>query len=492
MEKAIQLAELLSELQYRLKYNKRDFLFPKEGKLSRKAYKKHWDFLAAGIGHRERLGIGPNRCGKTVIGDYETSYHLTGNYPADWPGIKFNHPIKAICLGVSLESVKKVIQEGLCGDINDLGSGMIPKEYLAVDKMKFRPNTDGVFYQVITKHYTDGVFDGYSTCDLNSYMAKEDVIQGTNRHWVREDEENTNAEMHSELVTRTASVGGRSVSLFTPRNNWTKLLLSFMPDRRFPENKIAKVKTKFGEVERYIEHFDWTDAPHLDDKTKAELLASYQPHEIECRAYGYPGGGEYKVYTTLMDQCIIPSPKHGIPFHWPKAYGFKVTWDKVAAVFLAYDKDTDTVYVYDEYFSKAKEAIIHGHIMAKKTGQWMYGSFNHDKKSASTGIASEYRNFNLNLFTDKSDKEEGITKIQNALESGRLKILNTCSNLVQEYISYSRDESGKIPNQEDSCLEALRSGFVNFHKIADIHPECKPKRKNLGTGRPNINPITGY
>ena len=60
-----------------------------------KAYKKQMEFFAAGKTHRERLLMAANRFGKTECGAAEMSYHLTGQYPPDWPGKRFDKPVRA-------------------------------------------------------------------------------------------------------------------------------------------------------------------------------------------------------------------------------------------------------------------------------------------------------------------------------------------------------------------------------------------------------------
>src|ERR1700704_6843847 len=59
-----------------------------------KAYKKQTEFFAAGKTHRERLLMAANRFGKTECGAAEMSYHLTGQYPPDWPGKSFDQPLR--------------------------------------------------------------------------------------------------------------------------------------------------------------------------------------------------------------------------------------------------------------------------------------------------------------------------------------------------------------------------------------------------------------
>lgn len=56
---------------------------------------KHKKFFEAGKDYPERLFMGGNRVGKTLVGAYELTCHLTGNYPFWWAGRVFDHPIDA-------------------------------------------------------------------------------------------------------------------------------------------------------------------------------------------------------------------------------------------------------------------------------------------------------------------------------------------------------------------------------------------------------------
>ena len=61
--------------------------YPDSGPLRRELYPKHLQFFAAGAAHRERLFMAANRVGKTEgVGGYETTLHLTGEYPPWWEG----------------------------------------------------------------------------------------------------------------------------------------------------------------------------------------------------------------------------------------------------------------------------------------------------------------------------------------------------------------------------------------------------------------------
>ena len=70
---------------------KLNLYFPKTGPFRRSLYPKHMAFFAAGKQHRERGAISANRVGKSVMGAFETTLHLTGLYPDWWLALLSTH-----------------------------------------------------------------------------------------------------------------------------------------------------------------------------------------------------------------------------------------------------------------------------------------------------------------------------------------------------------------------------------------------------------------
>ena len=128
------VAEVLSPAELRkltVKLEKEAARRASENKLSSfKAYFKQREFFAAGKTHRERLLMAANRFGKTECGAAEMSYHLTGQYPPDWPGKRFDKPVRAWAAGVTSETTRDVVQAKLIGPPfteSEWGQGMVPK-----------------------------------------------------------------------------------------------------------------------------------------------------------------------------------------------------------------------------------------------------------------------------------------------------------------------------------------------------------------------------
>ena len=63
---------------------------------ARRKYARHLEFFEAGAKYRERCFMAANRVGKTFgAGGYETTCHLTGDYPHWWGGRRFDQPPEA-------------------------------------------------------------------------------------------------------------------------------------------------------------------------------------------------------------------------------------------------------------------------------------------------------------------------------------------------------------------------------------------------------------
>ena len=64
-----------------------------------KPYPWQEKFYHAGKDNKQRLLMAANRVGKTYSSCLELAYHLTGEYPDWWVGVRFSFPINAWASG---------------------------------------------------------------------------------------------------------------------------------------------------------------------------------------------------------------------------------------------------------------------------------------------------------------------------------------------------------------------------------------------------------
>src|SRR5665213_1213782 len=151
----LEYLELLEKMESELRYNQIKYMFPDTGPYRRELYPKHLKFMAAGKDHSQRLFSGGNRTGKTNTGAVETVYHLTGEYPDWWEGKRFLNPIQAWAAGVTNQSTKEIQQFALLGSINDIGSGLIPRDKIL--KTTKKPGVAGAVETIYIQHKSGGV-----------------------------------------------------------------------------------------------------------------------------------------------------------------------------------------------------------------------------------------------------------------------------------------------------------------------------------------------
>ncbi|WBM71935.1 terminase family protein [Buttiauxella sp. WJP83] len=207
-----ELLDLLTELkqtQQRVKafqkYNRIEYFdpFPYQRK-----------FMAAGKEHNIRYLRAGNRCGKTFGAANEFAMHLTGRYPDWWQGLVVPDGGHTYwCVGVTLDSVRRVLQKELLGTENakileEIGSGALPRDCLDLDSI----SRDGNAVKSICVRHKDG-----SINTLNFYGSQNEAVmmgQKVRGCMFDEEPEHRSLEIYSQIKTRLLNAGGNGVDGF--------------------------------------------------------------------------------------------------------------------------------------------------------------------------------------------------------------------------------------------------------------------------------------
>ncbi len=493
----LELFKSLKEIDERLKYNKAKSYFPETGPCSRHAMKKHVDFMNASANHLQRCFIGGNRSGKTETMAFEVYLHATGNYD-DHPwytGKKFNpaEDITIVVASDSHENTRINHQEKLLGKMHDIGTGLIPKHLIM--EMSGKAGITGAVGEVKIRRKGGGV----STILLKSYIQGREAFQGFYAHFIGLDEE-CPKDVYEECLMRTATTRGRIGLYFTPLNGLTSTVLQFLPGGRVPENNIVEA------TNAYVSAVKWSDVPleiaPQDFRDEMKKTLSYDA--FLARSEGQPWVGSGKVYNT--PENIVTIEPFKIPTWWSRWYAFDIGYNCSAAVFFAYDKQTDIIYVYDEYYSARELPSTHVAAIRGKGGNWMQGLIDpsalqtnkHDGQSS----YKLYRNLGLDIRLADNRVETGINEVTNRLSTGRLKFFNTCKNLINEYRLYryttneTTMETKVAKGQEDHAMDALRYGVMNLKVGRVYEEEIENKDSKYNYRLQNLinsrNPTTGY
>lgn len=429
------------------------------------AYKFQQDFYAAGKKHRFRFLCAANRVGKSYSEAYEFAVHCTGKYPDWWQGKRFNKPILAWAVGITGDSTRKVLQKELFGtsigkDKEAIGSGIIPRDCIDLDTLE-RDGNKILIAQI--KHYNArGEFDGMSTLEFRSTQQGEHALMGATVDYIWLDEEDPYESMRifSQCVTRTLTTRGLVTITATPENGLTELVDKFMKGEGDDDT---------GSL--YFQNATWWDAPHITEDDIREMSSGIPGWQLAMRSKGMPLLGSGLIYDVSDDD--IKCESFEIPETWKRVCALDIGIDHpTAAVWTAYDANTDTVYVYDVYKQAGFTPAYHAPAINGR-GRWIPVILPHDadntEKGSGMSMSDFYRNAGVNvefetfhnkIGTDNKKNyfvEPGIVDIRERMMSGRFKVFDVpaTQSLFEEKARYHRKE-GKIVKEWDDVMDAMR------------------------------------
>jgi phage terminase large subunit-like protein len=427
---------------------------------TRKKYTKQMEFYKLGTSFDQRLFMAANRSGKTVSGAFEVSCHATGIYPEWWEGKRFDKPINICVVGQNSKTVRDILQQELCGKFSELGTGMLPRDSI------LKVNKSQGLADCIESLDIKSAHGGRSTLYFKSYEQGRKSFEGTIYDLVWMDEEGPE-DIYAEILTRTATVEGILIITFTPLEGPTNLVLGFM-----------NADPKSGKT--YVNQ-TWDDVPHLTEKVKEQLLASYPPYQRDARSKGIPMLGAGAIYPVKEEDVVIKPME--IPKHWKKIYGLDVGRN-TAAAWIAIDPDTDIYYVYSDYKRVGEIPLIHAESI-KSRGAWIPGVIDYAGVDQSDGqkLKDIYTGHGLNVENANKAVEAGIYAVWERLSLGKLKIFDNCQALLQEFRLYRRDEKGRIVKKDDHIMDAFRYAVMSAGTLAKT--QLSDTQKRIG-----INPYT--
>lgn len=222
-------------------------IFPDETKqigdtiyYARRLYKKHLEHFEAGAKYRERCAMAANRVGKTMgMGAFEVTCHLTGDYPAWWPGKRFRHPIRAWACGKTNETTRDIVQKELLGEVQFFGrtkavdgSGMVPRERIGIAQgdIAWKQGVTDLIDTIKIKH----ISGGWSKLGFKSYQQGRGAFEGTAQHVVWDDEEPP-LDVWGEQLIRLATTKGIMILTFTPLEGISEVVQQFLPAEMRPK-----------------------------------------------------------------------------------------------------------------------------------------------------------------------------------------------------------------------------------------------------------------
>lgn len=427
-----------------------------------------------------RMLMAPNRSGKTYGAAAEVAMHLTGRYPEDWTGKRFDRPIAAWVIGTSYDQMKAACHALLMGE-SEVGTGLIPLDAFA--DFNTKPGVPGMYANIKIKHISGR---GLSTLEFKAYNQGRNALQGAALDVAWCDEEPTLQEQEagimSEIVTRLNDRKGLLLITYTPLEGETPLTLDFFPEPRDDLRGIVQRGAR--------------DLPHMANEVE-RLQKQYKPHEWRARIDGLPALGEGAIFPFLENQYVIagvPLPSHT---RWIMGMDYGINHPTAMAL-VAWVQDTDTIYVVSEF----REAGVLPPIAASWSKRIMPGvrhAWPHDMSSREKGTGKTgqlyYKDEGLNMCPEhaqypderKNGLEDSIDDIYKRIETGRFKVHSTCTKLISEIGKFHRKQHKVVP-VEDDLIAAVRYALMSLRYSSTAERIgyrniSKPKSDN-GSPRP--------
>lgn len=415
-------------------------------------YPKQADFHAAGATARERLFLAGNQVGKTLAGAAELSFHATGRYPRWWAGRRWNRPVVAWAAGITAESTRDNPQRLLLGRPGRWGSGAIPMGAIAATS-----RAAGVRDLVDTLRIRH-VCGGESILSLKFYEKGRDRWQGETLDLVWFDEEPP-LDIYTEGLTRTNATDGLVYLTCTPLLGMTDVIDRFL---REPQ------------ADRHVTQMTIEEAEHYTPEQRRRVVAGYALHEREARAKGIPMLGSGRVFPVAEEQIAVGA--FPIPTHWLQIGGLDFGWDHpFAAVKLAWDRDSDCVYVVQALRMREATPVAHAAAL-KPWGDWLPWAWPHDglqhSKDSGKPLADQYRAQGLRLlaeharFAPHADGSPGTTGVEAGLiemldrmQTNRFKVFSHLAEWFGEFRLYHR-ENGAVVKRNDDLISATRYALM--------------------------------
>ena len=414
-------------------------------------------FHDLGATKRERLFMAGNQLGKTFCGAAEVAFHLTGDYPDDCIGKRFNKPVKVWAICESSTLARDGPQKLLCGEAgveSAFGTGMIPREAF-IDKPSLARGVTDAYDTVQVQHKRNGVPDGVSILRFKSYEQGRTKLQSESIDFFWCDEEPP-SEIYSEILARISATGGCGIITFTPLKGMTQTVMRFLNEAS-PDRSVTSMTI-----------YDRTD---LSEEERDQIIRSYAPHERDARLKGIPMLGEGLVYK-VPEEIVRETAIQFLPEHWAKlwAVDFGIAKDHpFAAVLSAWDKDADVWHIVHTIKMVEQRPMHHAKAIQAVAGNvpvvWPHDGNNREKGTGIT-LAAQYKAEGLLMTPTNAtwidggiSVEAGITEIMQREETARFRVAAHLEDYFAERRLYHRKD-GLIVKAMDDTLDAARIGIM--------------------------------
>lgn len=432
----------------------------------RELYQKHLQFFRKGRTARRRLVLAANRVGKThTMGLYELTLHMIGEYPSWWEGRRFLDmaPVCWSCTDKNNKIRDNLIKK-LLGEPGQEGTGLIPKD--SIIEIKPKSGVPGSVDYLLIKHSSGG----QSRLTFKSYEEGKEGYYGEEIDIIHLDEEPP-YEIYEECCARQLERNGMIMLTFTPLEGLGKVTMSFLNDR--------DINRPIDNEAKCVIMASWDDVPHLSKEALDEMLAEMPPHQRDARSKGIPALGAGVIYPFRaadleFDPKVIWKDTGGLPpDNWKRCFALDPGWNVTAVVWGAIDPLTDKLYIYDEYYGRKGDPLVHS-LVVKQRGDWIPGVI--DPAAVGSTVDGKkaiemYRDNGLPMNKAVNAVDTGINTVSKLMMTGKLFVSKHMTEFWKEFVMYMRvEKNGKfeIKKEDDHLMDAMRYLVMSGRGVARV------------------------
>jgi hypothetical protein len=213
----------------------------------------------------------------------------------------------------------------------------------------------------------------------------------------------------------------------------------------------------------------WDDAAHLDERVKAELLASFPAHQRDMRTKGVPMLGHGRIFD-LAEEDVTCQP-FPIPPHFRVIDGMDFGYDHPQAqIQLAIDQDNGMFYVTHAW-KKSKVSPNEAWGATKAWAQNLPTAWPADGLQTEKGSGKQqkayYSDAGFKLLGEhatwpdgSNSVEAGLFELRDLMVKGKFKVFAGLRDFFDEFLQYHRDDKGKIVKARDDVIDGVRYAYM--------------------------------
>lgn len=397
---------------------------------------------------------GGNQIGKSTMGRWRATRHLTGDYPDWYKGPRYTKPVTMIMAGKTAVSTRNVLCFEMLGKPGEYGTGTIPMKDL-VDVKHLGGAVPGQVDYFLVRHYTNGVYDGNSICHVFYYTQGIGPMMGIPAHHILVDEEPKDQEIYSELTARLMATEGTLDICATPLNGWSTTYNAFANDQSGLRTLIT---------------YSVDDATHHTAEwiQRQKDIYAHDPQR-QARLYGIPTIGDSGIYTFDDEDLLVDD--FDVPRSWGAGIGldFPHTTGHFAAALGRKDPAADCIYVPALYKQDRKDASYHASRTIGMGGNktWCFWPKDGHVEMGGQKIRDTYEELGLKMYPEYAHYELDGGGKTNSLEAviaettlrmatDRLKFFRSCADpFLKEKSTYRQKDGKVVPRQNDHVIDAV-------------------------------------